>query len=70
MNQLFFGFYASSMPSMDEAVLLGLDDPNKDELSENKKKRETPSSSNLSSWATIYNEGEQREYFMFNNRAF
>ena len=30
------------MPSMDEAVLLGLDDPKKDELPENKKKRENP----------------------------
>ena len=30
------------MPSMDEAVLLGLDDPNKDELPENKKERGRP----------------------------
>jgi hypothetical protein len=32
------------MPSIDEAVLLWLDDPKKDELPESKKKRENPPS--------------------------
>ena len=53
------------MPSMDEAILLGLDDPKKDELPENIKQWENPAPSNLSSWATIYNEGEQRGYLFF-----